>query len=112
MDRAGKYGCTSISGGIRPTKAVANVANRWYTEDGLATFAGQGTCAALRHHGHVVGVEIDTQDRRHSVGGGLRWAACRWSGRGRGAVGVDVERLVFLDNPAIVGYNGCFIFTI
>ena len=91
--------------GTRPANTVADVAYRAHMlpragiENRLALFAGNFANASLRHYWHVARVEVRTKDRRRPLTGSRR-ASCRQ--RIRLAIGIDVERQVFLNNPAIV----------
>ena len=107
MDLARIHGGESISCCIGPANSVANIAHRVYVlsgvriDDGLARFAGQWPGAAGRHERHVAGVEICPKGWNNRRAASIR--CFRW---------VDVEGAVFLDDPAIVGDWGYFVFAV
>src|SRR6267378_4711627 len=114
----GIYGGKSTCGGagIEPANAIAHIADRWVVnpgnriDNGLAPFARNRPCAALRHVLHVAGVEIDPKGWRDAPSRSRTRAARRKRyGVRRCAVGVDVESLVFLNDPAIVSDCGRFV---
>ena len=95
--------------GARPTNAVVTVAHGWNGEEGLPTFAGEWSSAALGHDRHVAGVEVRAKDGGSALGSGPR--AGRRQGVGL-AIGVDIEGAVFLNDPAVVRDSGCFVYAV
>ena len=93
----GRTAVSSVASVLQTPLPISQTAG--YALEGLPNFAGQISRAARRHQRHVAGVEICSEGWNDAAR-----SARTARGRGiRGAVGVDVEGAIFLDEPAVVG---------
>ena len=88
----------------RAAHSVADVTDHGDGLHRLTALAGQRTGTARRHYRHRAGVEVRAIVNR--VRDGRRY--CRTTGRQRigRARRIDIERAIFLDDPAVVGDRG------
>ncbi len=91
----------------RTANAIAAVADHVRARDRLSRFAGQCPDAASGHNWHVAGVEVRSESGNNSSC--RRAARRRWI---RGALRINEESTVLLDDPPIIRDCGGFVLAV